>query len=193
MNAELKYSDIASATYLADTTGSVVCLNAIAQGDDNTNRDGRQVCNKSIHLHGLLTPASNATLPNYARLMLIWDAQPNSAAAVPSVGDILVAGTSISNTNLNNRHRFTIIRDLKLPQGDINVWGAGVDAYSNGNNTHVVDIFVTLEDVITTYSGTTATVASIATGSLLLLTIGSQATGGAGGLFQLTSRLRFYD
>lgn len=185
---ELKYNDIAVAAYAADTTGSITCLNLTAVGDDNTTRDGRQINNKSIHVQGLLTPNDSVAGPNWARLMLLWDTQPNGA--LPAVTDILTAATSTANTNLNNRQRFIILRDIKLAQG-INDNTATM-AYSNGNNTYTVDTFIPLGGLKTTYSGTTAAITSVSSNALLMLTIGSQAAGSAG-TFGVTTRLRFTD
>lgn len=186
-NSELKYTDLARAIYAADTTGTVTALNLTAVGDDNTTRDGRQICNRSIHVFGLLNPLDDATNANYSRLMLVWDAQPNSGA-IAAITDILVAASSISSTNLNNRERFTVLRDCRYSQGRVQA------GYSNGDNTYAINEFVALKDVKTTYSGTTATIGSVATGALLMVTIGSETAASTdGGQFQLTTRLRFTD
>lgn len=188
-NSELKYTDLASTIYAADTTGTVTALNLTAVGDDNTTRDGRQICNRSIHIQGLLKPEDIATASNLSRLMLVWDNQPNSGA-IAAITDILVSSTSISSTNLNNRERFTILRDLRYGCGyQSNAVGA---VFSNGDNTYALNEFLSLKDVKTTYSGTTAAIGSVATGALLMVTIGSQAPG-AGESFELTTRLRFTD
>lgn len=185
---ELKYNDLVSATYVSDTTGTVTALNLIAVGDDNTNRDGRQVTNKSVHIQGLLQPTDNTTVPNLARLIIVWDSQPNGA--LPAVTALLTNSNSISATNLDNRERFTILRDVKFPQGMIS--DTATQAFSNGGNTHAVNLFIPLKDMKTTYSGTTAVIGSVATGALLMFTIGNAAAGN-GGIFSLTTRLRFSD
>jgi len=188
-NAELKYNDLPSATYIADTTGTVTALNLTAVGDDNTTRDGRQICNRSIHIQGYLAPADNNTGANLARMMLVWDSQPNSGV-IATIANILSASTSVSSTNLDNRERFTILRDCRYAQGAVS--DTATQAFSNGNNTTVVNEFVNLKDVKTTYSGTTATIGSVATGALLMVTIGSLAAANAGN-FIVTTRLRFTD
>lgn len=189
-NAELKYTDIAQADYAADTTGNVTALNLTAVGDDNTSRDGRQICNRSIHIQGMVLPGSTtATSANLSRIILVWDSQPNSGT-IALITDILTASTSIAPTNLNNRERFTILRDLRFAQGSYN--NTATQAVSNGNNTYGVNEFVTLKDIKTTYSGTTAAIGSVATGALLMVTIGSQP-GALGGIVRVTTRLRFTD
>lgn len=189
-NAELKYNDLSSASYVADTTGTVTALNLTAVGDDNTTRDGRQICNKSIHVQGVILPVDvTAILNSYCRMMLVWDSQPNSGT-IAAITDILVASTSLSNTNLNNRERFTILRDCRYSLGAIVTTATQAITVTPG--VQVVNEFVNLKDVKTTYSGTTAAIGSVATGALLMVTIGNQAAGDCG-RFDLTTRLRFTD
>lgn len=186
---ELKYTDIASASYAADTTGTVTALNLTAVGDDNNTRDGRQIHNRSVHVQGILSPEDRTTNTNLARMLLVWDSQPSSGA-LASITDILTASSSIAPTNLNNRERFRILRDCRYSQG-IND-NTATQAFSNGNNTYMVNEYVKLGDLKTTYSGTTAVIGSVATGALLMVTIGNQAAGSAG-TFILTTRVRFTD
>jgi len=188
-NTELKYNDIASASYQADTTGTVTALNLTAVGDDNTTRDGRQIINKSVHVQGILSPEDRTTNTNLARMLLVWDSQPNSGT-IAAITDILTAATSVAPTNLNNRERFRILRDCRYACG-IND-NTATQAFSNGNNTYMINEYVKLGGVKTTYSGTTAAIGSVATGALLMVTIGNQAAGAAG-TFIVTTRLRFTD
>lgn len=185
---ELKYSDLASASYTCDTTGTVTALNLTAVGDDNTTRDGRQIFNKSIQVQGYIEPFDTQTVPSFVRVMLVWDSQPNSGA-IATITNILTASTSLSNLNLDNRERFTVLRDFKAPLGSYNTTAG--QTYAMTPNTHKIDWFVPL-NMITTYSGTTAAIGSVATGALLMVTIGSQAATDAGKL-TATTRLRFSD
>lgn len=185
---ELKYNDIAAATYQGDNTGTITALNLIAVGDDNTSRDGRQICNRSIHVQGYLAPVDSTTLNSMCRMMLVWDSQPNGAIA--TMTDILSVSNAVSSTNLNNRERFRILRDLKFALGSSS--NTATQAVSDGSNTYLIDCFLKLKDIKTTYSGTTAVIASVATGALLLVTIGSNSSSNQG-TFTLTTRLRFTD
>jgi len=189
-NSELKYHDVASAAYAGDTTGTVTALNLTAVGDDNTSRDGRQICNRSVQILGHVYATGDGSLNTFSRLLLVWDSQPNSAGAVPAITDILVASTSNSMLNLDNRERFSILRDLKFSTGPVST--TATMAYAGSPTNHVVDIFLNLKDIKTTYSGTTATIGSVATGSLLMVTIGNRAAGAAA-TFTLNTRVRFTD
>lgn len=187
--SELKYVDVASTAYACDTTGSVAALNLIAQGDDVTNRQGRQVSLKSCRVFGIVGPQDASTLTNLARVMLVWDSQPNSGA-LPAITDILTASTAIAHTNLDNRQRFTILRDWKESFGVYDT--TATQAVAGTPMVATLDWYVPLKGIKTTYSGTTATIGVVATGSLLLVTVGQRAAG-AGSTAQLTSRVRFTD
>jgi len=188
---ELKYVDLASASYAFDTTGSITLLNGIAVGDDNNTRDGRQIFNKSIQVMGSIKPAlTNPTgVPSFCRLLLVWDSQSNSAA-LPTFNNLLTATTSTGMLNLDNRERFTVLRDLKYTIGNVSV--TATQSFAEAPSTATVNIFVDLKGVKTTYSGVAATIGNIMTGSLLMFTIGDQAAG-SGATFVGSTRLRFYD
>jgi len=186
---ELKYFDVASATYACDTTGAVTLLNGIAQGDDVTTRDGRVVFNASCRVIGKFTGQDGIVSDSLCRVMLVWDMNNNSAAAVPLITDILTASTSISHLNLNNRARFVILRDHMVSYGAHDITTA-TSTFSSSPNTGELDWYVRLGKSKTIYSGTTGVIGSIASGALYLVTIGDQAAG-AGYSFQATSRVRF--
>lgn len=188
-HGELKYKDIAnSASYVFDTTGTVTLLNGIATGDDNTDRDGRQVHNKSIQIQGGVRPVDGSTGATFCRLMLVWDSQPNGSIA--TVTDILTASTSCANTNLNNRERFTILKDWKYQVGGIDT--TATQTYAMSPTVATINWFIPLNGKKTTYGNTGATIASINTGALLMVSIGNVVPNG-GALFEGTTRLRFYD
>jgi len=186
---ELKYMDLAQTSYAYDTTGSVTCLNLIAQGDDNTNRQGRQIMLKSVHVQGLIAPLDGSTSPSICRTLLIWDAQPNSGS-LPTITDILKTSHAITSTNLDNRQRFTILRDQKTALGGI--FTTVQQTYAQSPTVASIEWFVPLGNMRTTYSGTSAAIGAVSTGSLLLVTIGS-AGALDGGQGVITTRLRFYD
>jgi len=87
-------------------------LNCINQGATIAQRIANKVVIKSLHFKGILVGAG----PNIgvARLMLIYDKQPNGA--FPALTDILLdqpAGVASFNASLNiaNKSRFAMIRD----------------------------------------------------------------------------------
>jgi len=185
---ELKYFDVAAATYACDTTGAVTLLNGIAQGDDVTTRDGRVVYNASCRIIGKFVAQDASVSATLCRVMLVWDANNNSAVAVPAITDILTASTSISHLNLNNRARFVVLRDTMVSYGAL--VDTATQTYSGAPSTGEIDWYVRLGKSKTVFSGTTGVIGSIASGALYLVTIGDNAANAAYN-FTATSRIRF--
>lgn len=187
---EKKYTDVAAADYVADTTGTVTLLNGIAQGDDNTNREGRQVTMTSVSVKGFLQPVDNITDPGYCRLIVVWDSATNGGAA-PAITDLLAASTSLSHNNLNNRMRFKVLLDEQYAIGGTN--NTATQSFAQSPTVVTINRYLPLpKGCVTTFSGTGATSASIQSGAIWMFTIGSRAAG-TGGAFSVATRVRFVD
>ena len=61
-------------------------LNGVANGDDYTNRDGRQIRFKSIEIHGQVSMNINQTAPTFLRVMVVID---RDAESLPGIADII--------------------------------------------------------------------------------------------------------
>lgn len=190
---EVKYLDtnLATGVTVCDTTGSVTCLNLLAQGDDNTNRQGRVIQPKSIRVRGLIQPIDSNIGANLSRCILVWDNNPNSAT-IATITNILASSTSFAHPNLDNRGRFTILRDDSYPMGESS--DTATVARASYPSCYYLDWYVKLKGRVPpcVYSGTTATIGSISQGALLFVTIGDETINN-GGLFAGISRLRFED
>jgi len=193
-NQELKYVDTAFAATGFNTTGSVNCVNLLAVGDDNTTRDGRQIVNKSLQIQGMVYPQDDTTVNSFVRYLVVWDAQPNSGA-IATPAQILTSASSYAFTNLDNRERFTILKDRRMAVGRVQVDTTATQSYgiAVGPGCQVVNEYIDLKALKTIYSGTTAAIGSIATGALLLFFIGDTASGTSTPIFVGTTRLRFTD
>lgn len=188
---ELKVVDTAIPAADFDTTGIVIPLNEIAAGDDFNNRDGRQVKIQSVELRGLIQPElSTFMVPHLARLMLVWDAAPNSAAAVATMTQILTAASATSFPNVNNSQRFTVLKDMTWAFGVIN--NTATQAFAVDSAVASVHWYQKLDE-ITIYDGTTGTIDEIQNGALLLVVIGDQAAASAVTTFTGGARVRFKD
>lgn len=186
---EQKFVDVAAAAYAGDTTGSVTLINGVAQGDDFNNRIGRQTTWKSVSVKGICYSVDNSTNYVAARLLVVWDNSPNSGSA-PTITDFLVAATSLSHNNLNNRHRFKVLIDEFVTLGRVN--DTATQSFAAGPNVYTINRFVRIPDAVTVFSGTGATVGSIQSGALWMVTIGDQAAN-LGANFSVTTRCRFTD
>jgi len=185
---ELKYVDVAQATYACDTTGSVTCLNLLAVGDDNTTRDGRQVTIKSVQLHGIVQPQDTTVGSNKCRVMLVWD-NANNSGAIATIAQILAAAVGNAFPLVDNSNRFTILVDRTFALGPFA--DTATQAYAGCPTVENVEIYKKINQ-ITQYSGTTAAIGSIQNGALLLVTIGT-ATATAGHNLLAATRVRFTD
>lgn len=184
---ELNTIDVDSASYVADTTGTITLLNGVATGDDFTDRTGRKIVMKSLYIRGLVKNVDISSGPCLCRLLVVYDNQANGAA--PVILDVLKEATSTSQFNLNNRDRFRIIMDKQYAIGAID--NTATQAYAAGPSIQVYKLYKKI-NLETIFSGVTNAIASIQTGSVYVITIGDQAAN-AGGTFKFTTRIRFVD
>lgn len=114
---ELKVLDSAlSANFdaTAEVIGSYVNP---TQGDDKSNRDGRQIVVKSIRIEAdlALSTTTQSTTSAVAHLYLVIDRQSNDGTA-PAVTDVLTSTTlqgALPNTD--NAQRFRILKHWRIP------------------------------------------------------------------------------
>lgn len=121
-NRERKYSDTGLEVYPCDAAGLVRAIFIPKLGSDFNQRIGRKTILKSVYIRGtayisgwyrlMNTVALNQGMqspPQMARMILLWDCQPNGA--IPTLTDILDIPSSVSQLNPNNRDRFKILKD----------------------------------------------------------------------------------
>jgi len=181
---ELKVIDSTEGVVAADTTGSITGINFVATGTDFTNRIGRKVIWKSFTLTALIQPSDAATDSNLWRIMVVYDKQPNGA--LPAVTDVLTAATSTSNMNLNNRDRFRVLLDKMGTIGFYNV------SQQIADKTSAMVRKYKRINLQTIFDGTAADIGSIQTGSIFVLTVGTNAAG-LGSQCWIATRMRFVD
>jgi len=161
MGIEKKFIDSTQA--IAALAGSAILLmNGVAIGDDYNNRNGREIKMKSIYMR--MTGANLVDQESSIRVMLVYDKQPNGAA--PAITDILTSADVNAPNNLNNKERFITISDK--------VYTASTAA----KRSWICKKYKRL-DTSVQYSGTGATIASIATGAVWLILIPQSLSTGA--------------
>lgn len=185
---ERKVIDLIPAVYPIDEDGDVTCVNLIAQGSDYNERIGRKVTIVAIQMEGHIHAASNLCPPGKCRIMFIWDSQPNGVLATPA--QIFQNIVASSFMNLNFRDRFKVLMDHNV----------ALNGFCTAFNNTIVTNASEVENISfykrlyypTIYSGTTATIADIQSGALLMFCTGEHAAGDA---FQLVAgiRLRYID
>lgn len=105
------------ASYNPTGTGCTDSISVPAQGDGESERDGRVYHINSIHVKGLISvPASESgagpLVDPFVRVVLYWDTQTNGAEAVAT--DIMDAGGTsdvLAFRNLQNSKRFIVLKD----------------------------------------------------------------------------------
>lgn len=188
---ELKAIDVVpSSSTCVLTTAGITLLNGVATGTDFTNRIGRKITMKSLFIRGWLQGQdiqNGSPLGNLCRIMVVYDKQPNGAALTGL--QVLKTIDAADQLNLDNRDRFSVLVDKTVALGTIT--NVATQAVAGSPTCRAIKIYKRL-NLDVQFIGTDATVASIQTGSLYLLTCGSQATSD-GHTFYFSSRVRFTD
>lgn len=162
--SELKAIDSGTTTDSLAPTAVCTLINGVATGDDYNTRDGRRIVMKGLTLKFGLFDNGTTGPADFCRVMVILDKQANGAVCTSA--QLFTANTPISPMNLDNRERFKILKDWCIGT-DYGAYAAGV--ITNGaTKMHVVKTYIPM-DIPVTYSGTGATIASIATNALYLV------------------------
>lgn len=192
-SAEIKNVDFenVAGTQVYDTTGLVTLVNGIATGDLGSQRNGRKVTMVSIHLRGKIAPVDGTTQAVGCRTMLIYDRQTNAAAlTIAQVLDTSVSANSLCWNLLDNKDRFVVLMDKYIAIGGFDT--TATQTYAQSPTVSEVVFHKKFNLPVAFNTGTGATVASITTGSIYILTIGDAAAG-AGCTLIWKSRVRFLD
>ncbi len=173
--------------------GTALAVSAVAQGDGESNRDGRKMEILSVHIKGLLrliqqeavgNPTANAVI----RLILVLDKQTNGAQL--NAEDVVTVTTVDVNAwrNLQNSQRFRILKDERFNLQTLVMTTFQVNDFSTCQQETPFEFHVVFKKpIVVNHTGTTAVVASIADNSIHLIGVSSNATS------QITyvSRVRF--
>ena len=130
--AEIKAIDIPDGTYGFNrpNAGLVSLLNGVQTGTGFFNRIGSRIEMKSLRIRGFIYYALTS-IQDQIRMIIVYDRQPTGALPAPTVilqtRDQAGAATNpgSSEINLDNRDRFTILRDIQLQMPSCTV-AAGV-------------------------------------------------------------------
>jgi len=175
---------------------TVNCLNAVALGDGETNRDGRVYYIHSVMLKIELSTVSNeselAPSPDIiCRLALVQDTQTNQAEIVPgNVFDTSLQKDYLSFRDLSYTQRFKVIKDKSCVLRRMNTNEGSANAFSSNQQAVRFDWYHTFKTPIkVTCSGTSGQVAVVTDNSLQLIAISDNA--GSEILLDYQCRIRF--
>lgn len=195
-SVELKYIDQSYAT--AAISNSIAgafanpltegALNSIALGDGESDRDGRKVLLKSIHIRGAMYRLTETSIGSdlVARLIVFLDTQTNGAEAAP---ELLINTGAVhpeyAYRNMQQTKRFKVLKD--------GIFVLSQNAAAGGNTTVVSGPGATLFDwnfnvhIPVIYSGATEVIASIVDNSIQVYCMAS----GNDCTLRYESRIRF--
>lgn len=184
-----------------DATGGEVdpstalALNSIAQGDGESEREGRQVSLVQLHLQGVVTCPAQADqtateTPPIVFIAVVLDTQTNGAQLnsedvyTNPGGTVLTGSMPLRDLQYSQRFKTLATKTLSFPPYPISYDGTNIE---QGGLSRSFEIHLPLKGIKTTYTNTTAVVASIADNSIHVIAYAS--TGSA--TLSYNSRIRF--
>lgn len=197
-----------SGVLLFNSTGTILGLNFIQVGSSMFNRIGRRIEMLSVRFTGhieCIAGLTRSVLPDYARLVIVYDRQTNGA--YPTISDMFQdtdqAGVNTtlaqSGINMDNRERFVVIMDYRiyLPQATVT---AGVVSAAFPVDTMaykpLVDEYRRLGKLTTHYKADSnpAVIGDISTGGLFVVAFADQtAATSAFSMNEWNVRLKYID
>lgn len=171
-NAELKYFDTVGKDLTPSSSGGTALINGIVQGADINMRIGRKINLKSVYMaiNVFNVASTQASSPQgvMIRFTLVYDSQPNSAAATAAYTDIFTEAYPLAPVNLNNRDRFRILKEMRFAVGPYTIDGNNPPKFQAGAAQNSFAVKYVKVNLPVIFSGTTATIGSISTGALLI-------------------------
>ncbi len=178
LNVEIKNHDVQLLNLAVTDTPAITQLTNIPQGGTTITRDGAQCKVLGIELNYLIlfTAASTHTI---VRVMVVLDKQTNQA--IYTASDLLEDASIIDNLssprNLNNKHRFTVLYDVR-------------HRMDPSNASITVKKFIKKECLLR-FDGSTPSIADLTQNSLSILKVSNEVTNDP--LFSMFCRIRYVD
>lgn len=184
---------------LQPSTGCTNAISAPAQGDGESNRDGRKFVMKSIYFSGMVATTAEAT-ENAAHeitgyyFALVLDTQVNKATVVSEDVFINPSSTSLAMIpqplrNLQNSTRYRILDSKYIRPGGAFAFNDGATTGSVNNQVAPVISLSWKGSINVECTGTTADVASVSNNAIHV--VAYAADGAQTPVFIGKSRLRF--
>lgn len=153
---------------------AVGCLCAMAQGDGESDRDGRKVTLKSIHIHGSIQHKSDESKGANVRFMLVQDTQTNGSAFDPT--EVLKVPPNPAThsvhafRNLQHSSRYKVLYDKTFVSNPQIAFNNNLSRMQSNEQRNSFRINRTL-NIPVIYNGTTSALANITDNSFHVLCI----------------------
>jgi len=159
-------------------------LNCVQQGATAFNRIGTKIMIKSVKVDVDLLLKGSAPSTDTARLMVVYDRQPNGAfPAIASILSMNISSAPVFNSGINmaNRSRFTILRNQL------------VNLSSDGDQGYHWSAFIKTK-LETQFSSNAGNIGDVQTGAIYFIAFAySSGPTGYIDLLTATSRIRYFD
>lgn len=174
---------VANVVGASSLTTGMTLINGTTQGDGAYEHIGKNISVQSVAVEAELTQPQTDASSSTVRLMVVYDRQPNGA--YPAIGDLLAdnasAPTFNSAINIGYRERFAVLRDFQVTLSPAEKTTYHYETYLK-------------RQLDTNYSGISNAIASVGSGSLLLLAFFVQLAGTTvPTVSAVHTRVRYYD
>jgi hypothetical protein len=205
LNMERKFLDASFAgTLTVDNWTSaecdpatLLCLNGIAQGDGESNRDGKNYRMLSVHLRGYVALSQNESVvsptgDSLIRIALVLDKQTNGAQL--SAENVITTGGTVAINgfrDLQYTSRFRVLEDIILRIDNNGLSEGSINLFANGTRRLPFTMNHTFKNPIpVTCSASTGVVGAIVDNSLHVIATALTA-GSLDASLAYASRVRF--
>jgi len=189
--AEMKFLDTTLTTTAAAAGSLSGSLNIVAQGDTESQRNGRKITIKQISIRATLLMNNSTAVTDTSeevRFLLVQDKQANGAAA--TVLDVLETASVRAFNNLANKSRFNILVDKRFSLNQMGATPTGA-AYTFGELTQNFALYKKCNIPIEyDNSATTGAITTIRSNNLFFILLGET---GALATMSSTTRIRYTD
>lgn len=169
-----------------ENPSATIVLNSVAQGDGESDRDGRKITLRNLQVKGAIglrpgsrTATAGAPVSLTVFIAIILDTQANGAVLSPAnvytnpSGTLALASHPFRNLQFSTRFRVLATRTITFDSEDFFTEGTNVHW---GGQEQVFDIFVNLRGMTVTFSGTSGAITNITDNAIQVFAVADDAT-----------------
>lgn len=158
---------VSSTTYTGceQDPATTLCLTAPAQGDGGSNRDGRQIIGKSVHIRGQLNivpiedTLANPPFATLVHVAIVLDRQTNNAQEnsedIYTIPGAAVGVATFPMRNMDFAKRFKVLREEVFVFDNLNYDRSAANAFGIAGQAKPFDWFIPLNDLRINFNSTT--------------------------------------
>lgn len=193
-NHEKKFIDVnIGSGYITSGAATIVLINGVTQGPDETQRIGRQTNMKSIFIRGSVSSAATTSGSGLIRTIIVMDQEVPVASGtgqVMVITDFLVSDSLNALNNLNYRKRFKILWDDVQPFAGISS-ATATQSVGTPNSCEIYK-YISLDETCEFNAQNNGSIADFTKNALYFISYTTNLTTAAP-IVQVNTRVRFTD